>query len=60
VVLPAYDWESVQTKGIHTCAMTTAGETYCWGGSNTFGELGIGNTDPFLVPRMIIRGVIDP
>jgi len=59
VVLPAYDWESVQTQGIHTCAITTAGETYCWG-SNASGQLGIGNTDDFLVPRIVIRGLIGP
>jgi alpha-tubulin suppressor-like RCC1 family protein len=59
VVLPAYDWVSVQTQGIHTCAITSIGETYCWG-SNTFGQLGIGNTTDFTVPRMVFRGVILP
>ena len=59
VILPAYNWESVQTQGIHTCAITSDGETYCWG-SNAFGQLGIGSTDDFDVPRMVIRGVILP
>ncbi len=59
VILPAYDWVSVQTQGIHSCAITTRGETYCWG-SNASGQLGIGNTDDFAVPRMVFRGVILP
>ena len=59
VVLPPYDWVSVHTQGIHTCAITTLGETYCWG-SNASGQLGIGNTDDFQVPRMVFRGVILP
>jgi alpha-tubulin suppressor-like RCC1 family protein len=58
VVLPAYNWSSVQTQGIHTCAQTVAGETYCWG-SNTYGQLGIGNTDDFGVPRILVRGVFE-
>lgn len=39
----------------HTCALTTAGEVYCWGG-NQRGELGIGSTvneaPPTIVPGL--------
>jgi alpha-tubulin suppressor-like RCC1 family protein len=59
VVLPAYDWSSVRTQGLHTCAITMVGETYCWG-SNSSGQLGIGSTEDFYVPRMVLRGVILP
>lgn len=59
VVLPAYDWKSVRTQGLHTCAITMVGETYCWG-SNSSGQLGIGSTEDFYVPRMVLRGVILP
>lgn len=33
----------------HSCAVTTAGEGYCWG-RNTFGQLGDGTTTDVLVP----------
>lgn len=30
----------VATAGVHTCARTTTGDVYCWGGVNARGELG--------------------
>src|SRR5690606_4706659 len=33
----------------HTCALTLGGDVYCWG-SNTNGELGIGDVDTRFVP----------
>jgi len=59
VVLPAYDWRSVHTKGTHTCAISLSRETYCWG-PNAFGQLGVGNTRDLDVPRILVRGVLVP
>ena len=36
------DWQSVTTGGWHSCALTSGGAAYCWGG-NDFGELGDGS-----------------
>jgi alpha-tubulin suppressor-like RCC1 family protein len=42
----------------HTCAVTTAGEGYCWG-SNSGGRLGVGTTDPqSLVPAAVAGGLV--
>ena len=38
--------------GNHTCGITTAGTTYCWG-SNYWGELGNGSNSPSPVPLAI-------
>jgi alpha-tubulin suppressor-like RCC1 family protein len=59
VVLPAYDWKSVHTSGTHTCAISVGQETYCWG-PNAFGQLGVGNTVDLDVPRILVRGVLEP
>jgi alpha-tubulin suppressor-like RCC1 family protein len=59
VVLPPFDWRSVHTQGTHTCAISIARESYCWG-SNAFGQLGIGNTRDSDLPRILVRGVINP
>jgi alpha-tubulin suppressor-like RCC1 family protein len=59
VVLPAYNWRSVHTKGTHTCAVTIGRETYCWG-PNDFGQLGVGNTRDLDIPRILVRGVLEP
>ncbi|MDX9999715.1 MAG: hypothetical protein RBU30_00320 [Polyangia bacterium] len=36
----------------HTCAITTAGKTRCWG-NNTYGQLGVGDTISTNSPRML-------
>ncbi len=37
---------------LHTCAVTTAGQGFCWG-ENDFGQLGDGTTAPASTPREI-------
>jgi len=41
------------TKG-HTCALFTDGTVSCWGG-NTYGQLGLGNTDPLNAPSSTVN-----
>src|SRR5699024_9330094 len=36
-----HDWQQVAAGGYHACALTTAGQAYCWG-RNGSGQLGIG------------------
>jgi cysteine-rich repeat protein len=49
VVVPGVLWSMVATDVHHTCAVDTDGIVWCWG-ANTNGQLGIGNTDPRLIP----------
>jgi uncharacterized protein YjdB len=45
VVLPPLSFTNVSTGSVHTCAVTTAGDAYCWGGNvNDGGELGTGSS----------------
>jgi len=39
----------------HTCALTTAGEAYCWG-QNESGELGIGQVSPYVTFPIRVSG----
>jgi alpha-tubulin suppressor-like RCC1 family protein len=52
--------QAIAAGGAHTCAVTTAGQLYCWGRGDE-GQLGAGDTvdalDPTLVPA--ISGVVD-
>jgi alpha-tubulin suppressor-like RCC1 family protein len=59
VVLPPFNWRSVRTSGLHTCSISLAFETFCWG-PNDFGQLGFGKTGDTLIPRILVRGVLDP
>jgi alpha-tubulin suppressor-like RCC1 family protein/uncharacterized protein YjdB len=36
-------FQSLAMRGLHTCALTTAGRVYCWGG-NVYGQLGNGGS----------------
>lgn len=40
---PGITFSSISSGNTHTCALTTAGDAYCWG-SNSSGELGLGVT----------------
>jgi alpha-tubulin suppressor-like RCC1 family protein len=44
---------SLAAGGDHTCVMTIAGRVQCWG-SNSYGELGNGATDPSNFPVSVI------
>src|SRR3954447_765179 len=46
------DWESVTTGGWHSCALTSGGAAYCWGG-NDFGELGDGTVTTRSAPTPV-------
>src|SRR5437773_1283890 len=43
---------SIFAGGHHTCAITTGGKAYCWGG-NANGQLGTGNTSGSGVPVLV-------
>ena len=49
-------WASMGRPGSrHTCAVTTAGESYCWG-YNFWGQLGDGTTTEQKVPKLVTGG----
>ena len=41
----------------HSCALTTGGEAYCWGGENAAGELGTGSVDASLTAHTTAQRV---
>jgi alpha-tubulin suppressor-like RCC1 family protein len=45
-------FDSVSAGQDHACGLSTAGTVYCWG-TNTFGQLGTGNTTPQTAPTLI-------
>jgi len=52
LVVGGHKWTAITAGNTHSCGITTAGFTYCWG-SNSFGELGndtnIASTVPVLI-----------
>ncbi len=46
----------ITAGGSHTCALTAAGEVYCWG-SNRSGEAGIGGYGDLPAPVMPVNGL---
>jgi alpha-tubulin suppressor-like RCC1 family protein len=42
----------VATGASHTCALNAVGKAYCWG-SNDYGQLGVSDTNPRLVPTPV-------
>jgi alpha-tubulin suppressor-like RCC1 family protein len=45
----------IAAGGFHTCAVTTAGQAYCWGDSRS-GQIGDGQTSQRLSPRLVAGG----
>ena len=48
-VATALRFTALTADGVHTCGLTTTGQTYCWGG-NASGQLGSGGTAASGVP----------
>lgn len=40
--------------GENVCGVSPVGNTYCWGGRNDFGELGVGDFDPHPTPTRVL------
>ena len=58
VVASGLFFDSIDSGGIHTCALTRNKTAYCWGG-NTFGQLGMGTfASPTLEPTKVKGGVV--
>lgn len=49
-------FRAVTTGGRHTCALTEAGEAYCWG-MGRFGQLGTGSRSNAAVPVEVVGGL---
>lgn len=49
----AGDWEYVVSGQDSSCGLRAFGKLFCWGG-NSFGNLGLGDTQPRLTPTAVV------
>lgn len=58
---PRFASVSAGVDASHSCALTTEGEAYCWGGDNYLGELGTGSAsralEAFTTAQRVIGGI---
>jgi alpha-tubulin suppressor-like RCC1 family protein/uncharacterized membrane protein len=56
-IRPVTEWQQISSGFVHTCAITTSGDAYCWG-RNHRGQLGDGNPTnaPQPVPVRVAGG----
>ncbi|MGH7700795.1 MAG: hypothetical protein ACREMJ_09820 [Gemmatimonadales bacterium] len=47
-------------SGSHTCGIATDGVTYCWGGTNQYGQVGTGTTQPSAEPTPVVAPASGP
>jgi hypothetical protein len=55
IVSGGHAWASISVGSSHTCGVTTAGDTYCWG-RNNYGGLGDGTTTDRTTPTLVSGG----
>ena len=55
LVPSGHTWASIAAGESHTCAVTTAGDAYCWG-YNGFGQFGDGTTTNRSTPVLVSGG----
>ena len=48
-------FSNVSAGGTHTCGVTSDGQIFCWG-TNDYGELGTGSTEPAVHPSRVVFG----
>ena len=56
---PTFTFAGVISRGTHTCAQTSSGVMYCWGG-NDRGQLGLGLCCQDLSTPSLVRGQTEP
>lgn len=47
---------SIAVGGAHTCGLTAAGEAYCWGENNSYGQVGDGTLENKVIPVAVQSG----
>ena len=53
LVSGGYTWASISAGWTHTCGITTAGVSYCWGGTDVSGALGNGGVSGSSTPVQV-------